>query len=796
MANASIRSGLLILALLAARSAAAQTTINFDDLPARTELRNQYGAKGVHFRGSIIATNDNPHSAKNVLYCVDPFEENFSWPGPLTIDFDNGQRAVSVFAGTFGSEAESATLTAFNASGQQIAKIGPLKVTPGPFVTRMEVKFATASIRRVELLYANDHNELLDDVTFTGGATSPPPPAPTVTISSPTPNQPTGATTFIVEGKVVGKQVDPHANIRVHIPRPPGSSTTTDFNHPITLIPGGAPNTFTFSQQVNLGIGSQTITVDAENGVGLHGKGTVIIDALPDQIRARLRQEGGTAALGPFSFGSVTAVGACLYAVYPNGAISLIGGTTSVARGAILQKWRTLVDQSKFPTLGCSKTEQRTAVGTVRAQDFVDGRIYESAQGTFFVPPVFTNAIDTLGGEAGVGVPTADPTSDSREAFKTWLFQRFVRSGIPIPSTLEIRGDPPKLVVQRQAGDGSLYTNVLRPSNPTFVDSFDCSTTAGPCKVTAPPDEPLFTGTSALCHDKEFNWKQQIKGFVTDPDPPEWVPIKGNNVTVPIWGVLFDIHLAHGDNPFTHRNRFDPCPLPTLEAIVNELICPSDWDLKIRPVPGFRSMQPEGRDAVQIEFERVDFQHQLVGYGDPNLGDLTFAAGRFVVDCGHGPKFKTEIHPPSVYAAVKMVTRSARPATQMDLWVNRFFIGGDAPSDAVEFDVWPPPRPTPQALLGVTKPADQTAAITVTYREQAPYGPVRVHITGKPKKVPEVTNLGEMKPRTDDAAFGFDGRLDVYWNCPGGCPASVVARPTAAASPRKTTTKGASQEKQ
>ena len=143
-----------------------------------------------------------------------------------------------------------------------------------------------------------------------------------------------------------------------------------------------------------------------------------------------------------------------------------------------------------------------------------------------------------------------------------------------------------------------------------------------------------------------------------------------------------------------------------------------------------------------------------------------------------------------------MVTRSARPATQMDLWVNRFFIGGDAPSDAVEFDVWPPPRPTPQALLGVTKPVDQTAAITVTYREQAPYGPVRVRITGTPKKVPEVTNLGEMKPRTDDVAFGFDGRLDVYWNCPGGCPASVVARPTAAASQRKTTTKGASQKKQ
>src|SRR3954453_5053656 len=114
MVHTPLRSGLLILALLAAQSAAAQTVITFDDLPARTELRNQYGAKGVHFRGSVIAENANPHSAKNVLYSADPFEENFSWPGPLTIDFDNGQRSVSVFAGTFGTEPESATLTAFD----------------------------------------------------------------------------------------------------------------------------------------------------------------------------------------------------------------------------------------------------------------------------------------------------------------------------------------------------------------------------------------------------------------------------------------------------------------------------------------------------------------------------------------------------------------------------------------------------------------------------------------------------------------------------------------------------------
>jgi hypothetical protein len=759
---------LLFLAVFAAPPAVAQTTITFDEFPARTELRHQYANKGVHFRGATIFTANTPHSGTNVLYSVSPTQEIFSFPGSLVIDFDASQRSVRLFAGIDAQVATTATLTAFNAAGKVIAQDGPRSL-PGQVKTLMEVKVAQPAIRRVELLFANDGNETMDDLTFeglTGGGTPVPPPK--VIIASPKPAQPTSPGTITVEGIVVGRALDPNAIIKVHIPRPPGSTTTANFTVPIRLVDNGPPDRRSFSQTVSIGIGPQTITVDVQNTSGKHGLASVVVDSLPDDIRARLRQEGGTAALGAFAFGSVTATKKCSYAVYALGAIASTDGTTSTVRGAIFQKWLAKKDQGKFPELGCSLGGQRMVDATARAQDFVGGRIYSSLLGTFFVPQVFAAAIDALGGEAGVGLPTSDPTSDSRPVFLTWLFQRFARKGIPLASTLEIRGDPPRLVVQRQAGDGTLFADIIRANNPTIVEAFNCQTTAGPCPVTAPPDEPLMTNTASFCNGKEFNWKALVSGVLgANPDPPEWVPIKGHYVQTPIWGALFDVHLARGDNPFAHRNHFEPCPTPTLEALVNETICPSDWDLKIRPLPGFRSMQAEGRNAVQIEFERVDFQAQLVKYGDPTVGDLIFASGRFIVDCGHGPKFKTEIHPPSVYVAVKSVTRNGKPSTQADIWVNRFFAGGDGPNDAVEFDIYPPPRPMPQATLSASTPGNQTGAVTVTFRSMGPYGPFRVRVTAKPGK-PEITKYGEMKPRTDNEAFGFDGRLQVFWNCPGG----------------------------
>ncbi|MFL6546621.1 MAG: LGFP repeat-containing protein, partial [Candidatus Udaeobacter sp.] len=645
-------------------------------------------------------------------------------------------------------------------------------LAPAQVKTVMEVKTPQKIIRRVELLYAGDQNEVLDDLEFDGAPpTDLPKEPPKIGITDPEPAaRQTTNTTIIVEGNVVGPGVGSTAVLKVHVPRPPGSTTTADFTVPLTLVQLGTTNTHRFTQSVTLsGVGPQTLTVEAENSGGFRGQASIVVDSMPAALRARFQAEGGAANLGNFAFGSAVNIGSCIYAVYASGGIALAGPKSFVVRGASFTKWLALQDQGRFPQLGCPASEVRTVAFNGTAQDFAGGRIYASPAGTFFVPPVFTNAIDILGGESGVGLPVADPTSDSRTTYLTWLFQRFRRDGIPLPSTLEIRGNPPKLTVERQAGDGSLFQGILTPANATIVESFNCSQTSGPCSVAAPPDEPLRSDTATFCHNSEFNWADLVAGVFAnrDPDPPEWVPIVGHYAQTPIWGALFDVHLASGDNPFAHHSRFEPCPTPTLEALVNETICPSDWDLKIRPLPGFRSLQPVGRDAVQIEFERVDAQAHLVGYGDPTPGELVFVSGRYIVDCGHGPKFKTEIHPPSVYTTVRSTTLNGRPATEADIWVNRFFSGGSAPTDAIDFDIYPPPRPTPQALLGASTPGNQSGAVSVTFTPMAPFGPVRVHVTATPGK-PEVTKYGEMKMRKDDTAFGFDGRLRVYWSCPNG----------------------------
>jgi hypothetical protein len=741
---------------------AAPTIIGFDDLPAGSTVNNQYGAKGVTFQGAYI---DNPaglpRSGDRLLLTFNPSSEVFD-VFPLAFSFGSGQRYVKLYAGTEGSLPMTATLVAYDAAGNVVGRDGPRTVPPGKLATAMQVTAPGPVIRRVELNYEGSAFHAIDDLEFDGdAAVDVPKTAPTVRITAPRNRAELTTPTFTVVGTVTGKQLSAAATLKVQVQRPPGSTTTSVSTYPVTLA--GTGTTRSFAQAVTLGLGPNTITMEAENAAGLRGRATATVRSLPPAIRSRISAEGGEASFGAFSFGSIGSF-PCSYAVFARGAVAESGGTTSVVRGPILAKWLALLDQGRFPQLGCPTGDERAATDRGRAQDFAGGRVYTSAVGTFFVPPVLAAAIDKLGGEPGVGLPTSDPTSDSRPAFLTWLFQQFQRPGVSLPATLEIRGDPPRLYVERQAGDGSLFANLIRPSNPTLVQAFDCSTTAGPCPVTPPPDEPLFTGAAPFCNNKEFNWKDLVGGVLGGtPDPPEWVPIRGHYTQTPIWGVLFDVHLASGDNPFAHNSHFEPCPTPTIEALANETICPSDWDLKLRPLPGYRSMVADGRDAVQVEFERVDFQHQLVAYGDPTPGDLVFASGRYIVDCGHGPKFKTEIHPPSVYTAVRSATHNGRPATEADIWVNRFFTGGTAPADAVEFDIDPPPRPSPQSLLGASTPANQTGAVRVTFTPIFPFGPVRVRVTST-RGTPEVTKYGEMKMRTDNVPFGFDGRLHVYWN--------------------------------
>jgi hypothetical protein len=732
--------------------------LNFEDLAHGTLVNNQYGARGVTFTNAYIATQSSAHSPTRVLLAGNPGGEFH--PGAMRINFSSGQRYVKLFAGVwFLGGLPKGTLRAFDVNGVLLATDGPRSIVEGSHTTVFQVMAASAVIRRVELLYDDGSFESIDDLEFDGQAPVPVPTTPpTVTITAPTNGQQLISNSFTVQGTVVGPQVT-GATLRVQFARPPGSTVNNVFTYPLTLV--GTGDTRTFSQAVTLGIGPQQVTVSAQNTAALTGTAAVSPEYMPQAIRTRFAAEGGAATFGAFAYGRDQGT-FCSYAVYANGAVTMMGGVTRVVNGTIFQKWTSMPDISKYPRLSCATSDPRAALDAT-VQDFRQGRIYASAAaGGVFVPPIFVSAIDALGGEAAMGLPTADPIAASQAPFYVWSFQRLRRPSIALDTTIELRGSPTRLWVYRQAGDLSLYSGVPTAGAATIAESFACSSTAGPCDFSVPAPPP-FAAPGSYCGDQTFSWDAlaAVPAGVNPRewswDPPEWAPIVDQYAQVPVWGVTRKVELADGDNPFAHEHVFEPCSLTISDltsALVNEQICPSDWGLYLRPLPAWRGMVPAGLDAVKVEFERVHAQHFLVGYDDPRLGDLVFASGRFVIDCGHTP-FKTEIHPPSVLAKMRTVDLNGRPATQADIWVTGFYSG-----DLVEFEVMPPPRPSPTATLGTTWPLGGALDMTVEYLPSSIAGNVRVRMSASRREV-HVTAMGEMRW---ESGRGYEGRLLVYWN--------------------------------
>ncbi|MGH9883389.1 MAG: hypothetical protein ACRD6N_18290, partial [Pyrinomonadaceae bacterium] len=289
------------------------TLLTFEELPTGTAVTYQYGAKGVSFRGALIARENTARSGDRVLYSGNPADE-FD-PGPLIIDFASGQRYVKLYAGTVYSQI-TATLTAYDAAGAVLVRDGPRSVALGQLSTMMQVTNPSSLIRRVELLYTPNTFEMIDDLEFDGQAPPPvPSTAPIVTITAPAPPCPlcrapqTTRASYTIEGRVTGKQLASQALIKMQVVRPPGSSTTSLYTYSVTLT--GTENLRTFAHPVTLGLGPTRITVEAENTGGLRGQASSSITYLPQPIRDRLAQTGG---LGTFVFGGgASPTPACTY---------------------------------------------------------------------------------------------------------------------------------------------------------------------------------------------------------------------------------------------------------------------------------------------------------------------------------------------------------------------------------------------------------------------------------------------------------------------------------------------------
>ena len=758
-----------ILILCAIGSAqAASTLLNFDDLMVGTTVTTQYGARGVLFYQAYLDADPGARSPTKVLRRIPPGGEVFT-PAPLVMTFTSPQRRVKLFAESEFAAANG-TLKVFGANGALLAQDGPRLVAADVFATLFEITLATASITTVEMHIQDSPRVSIDDLEYEGEPPAPPPTvAPVVQITSPANGAELDASTLDIAGTVTGEGLLSLANLTMMFRLPPESTAPT-FTSALDVIGNGTSRTFSLPGFTGLPLGPITITVSTENFGGLVGTGTSTVTNLPEAIRDRFAAEGGTAVLGAFRFGG--GGDGCKIAIYENGAISAdAAGVSRLFRGLILTKWLTLRGG-----IGCPLGEERNSPAGLRAQDFQGGRIHiiesNGSLTTAFVPAVFVDAIDKRGGEGATGVPLGDalsPVEPFAQTTRTWLYQQFERMDRPdlLPSTLEIRGTPPVLSMARQSGDLSVDTTG------TIWEEFPCSGNLGPCDVETaqtvfPPIQDAgnrFCGGISLDEDRV--------GVLLDAGRGEWEPIKGDHYTgTPIFGVITDSALAGEDFAFSHEWSYN-CPFETLR-----LDCPSDWTLHVTPVGphrdigDFPSLFAAGNpDSVEIEYERFygDF---AVWMGRPAVGDLFFAVGRWIIDCGH-PTFKSELHPIYMSAKMKTVTSltdpftglvnnnpfGGQPATQADIWVNGWYPGGTP----IEVDLFPPPRPTPTARLVVNKPVDADAAfgVDIEYSLAPQNAATHVHVTfSAPRRENHVNVWGQVSWEVNR---GYEGQWFVYW---------------------------------
>ncbi len=724
------------------------TVIDFEDLPPETTVTTQYGPRGVLFFGSFIDRHAQAHSGDQVLIAGDPGEEFNT--APLVMEFTSKQQRVRFYAGRrFSNDLPwQHTLRAYDQNGVLVAQDGPKTVTAGPFATVFQVTTPTAMIVRLEFHGETSVFEAIDDLEFEGEAPEPVPTTPPVVqITAPADNVQLDAASVTVQGTVAGEKLYPSARATVRRGIRPGSSTPSSYILPITL--GGSGNARNFAINLGLWPGPYTVTMEAENIGALNGSDTVSFTNLPAAIRARFASEGGASTFGQLVYGDLAED--CTLAVYERGAIALQAGTTRLIRSPIFAKWLAMqagdiLLRDLIENFDCPTAEARTGPGGSRVQEFPGGRIYANLPtGAHWVPQVFTRAIDTLGGESATGAPIADPTH-SIGVMQTWLFQQFARPDRPtlLPSTLEIRGTPPKLWIERQGGDlaDTYWKDVpIGPGSPTIWQGFSCSGSHGPCNVVAGTSLPPVA-------DPGNNY---CEGTTYPFGATEWPAIRGDYVLTPMMGVVSNSHLAGRDNPLAHECRF--------ESYIDDdgfHPWPSDWNVDVRPFHPYRNLFANNRTTMEIEFEWCWAQYFFAApeWGEPHKGDLLFTAGRWIIDCGHD-SYNSEIHPPSVLAYSRTETVNNRQATAARIWVN-----GVYPGDPVEFDLFPPPRPSPEAVLNIRKPVDADAALGLSISHDiVDNNHAHLRFTAPNRRV-EISDQGQVMWASGRAYYG---RWDLYW---------------------------------
>ncbi len=801
------------------RAATGATVINFDNnnpppginLPPGTVVTTQYSAKGALFAGNTSIEASLAHSGSQVLR-TNAVEFDTE---PLRINFISPQMRVKLFAtdhSNAGSIHSIGTLKAYNAAGAVVATAGPVEV-PGSSFVPFEITTASPVITSVTLEYGGTYgaSKFIDDLELEGQPPPPPPPnPPVVRINAPLNNAELASSPVLVQGSATGEQIV-SGTLTLTRRVPSGSNALTIFTYPLALT--GTGNLRTFAQNLDLGVGYMWIAAKVTNTAGLTGQAAAFVDNLPQAIRTRINAEGGMGAMGTFYWGSPS-VGnlSCSYAVYQHGAVASLNGVTHVVKDPqILAKWLQLKDGQGYPLLGCPTSEVLSGWSYGWWQDFEGGRIYYNQQyGAHWVSPRFMNALDQLGAMSGVGVPIEDPRKNLDNFYgDTYEFQRFLRPGssgqLDMASTLEVRGTPARLWVERQGGDFSIQQDQpmipLNGASPTLVESYPCdSNTGGLCHIGHPNTDARFSlgAASAACHGGTFSADDIVAAAVPGLDPSrEWAAVdpdparvlEGNDYEQsPFAGIVRDVSRSHEDFPESHQYSDGACDWDArktaiLIAFANPFggwaaaavlaagtiaqwrgtgeFCPSDMDIHVRPLPQYRFMEVPGVNNISLEIEN-HILGEAPAYMMPQEGDFLFTAGRFIVDCGHNdsPSFKTEIHPPSVLATMRTGhLSSGHVSTLANVWVNEFYSGGA--NGKVEFDIPAPPRTAPNAVLGVIHPVGGNVHVTIA-DTVVDGNHVHVTITG-PEHHVEVEPIGEMIWPNVHGPW-FAGQWQLYWS--------------------------------
>lgn len=185
---------------------------------------------------------------------------------------------------------------------------------------------------------------------------------------------------------------------------------------------------------------------------------------------------------------------------------------------------------------------------------------------------------------------------------------------------------------------------------------------------------------------------------------------------------------------FAYRENWFPDDAGALTEITNDL--GNDWIVYVKPDPPYRFMLVG--DALKLGAKnRGNFDDELRGTIEneieqwlvpvgfrPEPGDRIFMSGRWIIDCGHDD-WHAELHPFESYVSTHRESREeALGGTEA---VSTVVVTGAWPGGVVEFDLWPPSRPSHEAALTWAHDTPIATELLVEHELQPQENPNHLH---------------------------------------------------------------------